>query len=63
MDEIQTFTLQAGTLCKRNGIPFILMEDVLIGCHPNNWPLIRDDLTRGVIEAPSTGDDDSGEKS
>lgn len=61
MDAFTVFTLPARTVCKRNGMPFILMEDVLIGCHPNNWPLIREDLTRDVSEAPSTGDDKASE--
>ena len=46
MDEIneeglQEFTLPAGTVCKRGAIPFELVEDTRIRCHPDNWPLIE----------------------
>lgn len=30
----QTFTLPAGTVCKRGGIPFALQQDTVIQCHP-----------------------------
>lgn len=42
MDDLQEFTLPAGTVCKRGGIPFELTSDTVIQCHPDNWPLIRD---------------------
>lgn len=42
------FTLPAGVVCKRNGIPFELVADVAIRCHPENWPLIRDDFVPEV---------------
>lgn len=42
MAELQTFTLPAGTVCKRNGIPFKLQHATQIECHPDNWELIRD---------------------
>lgn len=38
------FTLPAGTICKRNGIPFQLVADTEIESHPDNWPLIRDEF-------------------
>lgn len=41
MGELQTFTLPAGTACKRNGIPFKLQHATQIECHPGVWPLIR----------------------
>lgn len=42
------FTLPAGAVCKRNGIPFELVADAVIRCHPENWPLIRDDFVPEV---------------
>lgn len=41
MGELQTFTLPAGTVCHRNGIPFALQHATQIECHPGVWPLIR----------------------
>lgn len=41
MTDQQTFTLSAGTVCKRNGIPFKLQHATQIECHPGVWPLIR----------------------
>lgn len=41
MTELHTFTLPAGTVCKRNGIPFRLQHATQIECHPDNWELIR----------------------
>lgn len=41
-DDIEDFTLPAGTLCKRGGLPFVLKEATVIRCHPDNWPTIRD---------------------
>lgn len=41
---MDNFILPAGTVCKRNGIPFMLMTTTLIECHPDSWPLIRDDF-------------------
>lgn len=37
MGELQTFTLPAGTVCHRNGIPFQLLHATQIECHPGNW--------------------------
>lgn len=37
MVELQTFILPAGTVCKRNGIPFTLAYATQIECHPDNW--------------------------
>lgn len=42
MTELHTFTLPAGTVCQRNGIPFRLQHATQIECHPDNWELIRD---------------------
>jgi hypothetical protein len=44
----QTFTLPAGTICKRGGIPFMLMTATLVECHPANWALIRDGFRPSV---------------
>ncbi|MEG2582805.1 hypothetical protein [Comamonas sp.] len=41
MGEQQTFTLPAGTVCKRNSIPFTLQHATQIDCHPGVWPLIK----------------------
>lgn len=41
MGEQQTFTLPAGTVCKRNNISFTLRHATQIDCHPGVWPLIR----------------------
>lgn len=38
----KAFTLPAGTVCKRGGIPFELAAGTVIRCHPETWPLIRD---------------------
>lgn len=41
MSEKATFLLPAGTVCKRNGIPFTLQQATRIECHPGVWPLIK----------------------
>lgn len=41
MAEQQTFTLPAGTVCKRNNISFTLQHATQIDCHPGVWPLIK----------------------
>ena len=41
MGEQQTFTLPAGTVCKRNNISFTLQHATQIDCHPGVWPLIK----------------------
>lgn len=46
--ELASFTLPAGTVCKRNGIPFELAADTVIRCHPDNWPAIRDEFVPTV---------------
>lgn len=54
MDDIQTFTLPAGTVVHRNGIPVFLVADTQISTHVNNWPLIRDEfkpITGGPLSA------------
>lgn len=51
MDDLQDFTLPAGTVCTRGGIPFELAADTVIRCHPDNWPLIRDGFVPEVGEA------------
>ncbi len=48
MGEQQTFTLPAGTVCKRNGIPFALEHSTPINCLPANWELIRDDFKPSI---------------
>lgn len=48
MVELQTFILPAGTVCKRNGIPFTLAYATQIECHPDNWELIRDGFVPSV---------------
>lgn len=35
--ELSIFTLPAGTLCHRNGVPFKLLHAAQIQCHPSNW--------------------------
>ena len=55
MAEPTTFTLPAGTVCKRNGIPFTLMHATQIECHPGVWPLIKGEPPDEVdmsVEAP-----------
>lgn len=47
-DELATFTLLAGTVCKRGGIPFELAADTLIVCHPDNWPLIQEGFVPSI---------------
>lgn len=42
MPDIQVFTLPAGTVCKRGGVPFVLHAATQIECHPDNWPLIQE---------------------
>lgn len=34
------FKLPAGTVCKRSGIPFVLVKDTEIECQPENFSLI-----------------------
>lgn len=41
MGRQQAFTLAAGTVCHRNGIPFKLQQPTRIDCHPGVWPLIK----------------------
>lgn len=38
---LSVFTLPAGTVCHRNGIPFKLQHATQIECHPGVWPLIK----------------------
>lgn len=42
MDELKTFTLPAGAVVKRGGIPFRLSSDTQIECHPENWIAIQE---------------------
>lgn len=53
-DQLDTFTLPAGTVCHRNGIPFQLATDTVIRCHLENWPLIRDGFVPGVAYGATT---------
>jgi hypothetical protein len=54
MGEQQPFTLPAGTVCKRNGIPFKLQHATQIECHPDNWELIKGEPPEAIeVEATS----------
>ncbi len=53
MSTTKVFTLPAGTVCKRGGIPFQLLHATIIECHPDNWPLIRDGFKPGVSYGPT----------
>lgn len=53
MDKTETFTLPAGTVCKRNGIPFELVEDTKISTHPENIKMIREEFVPTVGGAGS----------
>lgn len=48
MDDLQDFVLPAGTVIKLRGIPLELVNDIVVRCHPDNWPLTREQL--GVSE-------------
>ena len=55
MAEPTTFTLPAGTVCKRNGVPFMLQHATQIECAPGVWPLIKGEPPDEVVmsdEAP-----------
>ena len=39
-EPVTTFTLPAGTVCKRNGVPFMLQHATQIECAPGAWTLI-----------------------
>lgn len=62
MDDIQTFTLPAGTVVHRNGIPVFLVADTQISTHVNNWPLIRGDFKPGTGGPLSASDNNSGKQ-
>ena len=49
-------TLPAGTICKRGGVPFELVADTVIRCHPDNWPDIRDGFVPSVSYGPTCVD-------
>ena len=51
MTDLEKFTLPAGTLCKRGAMPFELVADTVIRCHPDNWPDIRDGFVPSVGNA------------
>lgn len=53
MSKTEISTLPAGTICKRGGIPFMLVSATLIECHPGDWPLIRDGFKPGVSYGPT----------
>lgn len=42
MPDAQVFTLPAGAVCNRGGVPFVLHVAAQIECHPENWPLIQE---------------------
>lgn len=48
---MEVFTLPAGTICKRNGIPFAVVKDTAIESTAANWPLIRDDFKPEASDA------------
>lgn len=50
----EIFTLPAGTICKRNGIPFALVEETKISTHPGNIEMIRKGFVPMVDERGST---------
>lgn len=60
MADLQTFTLPAGSVCHRNGLPFVLQHATQVECHPGNWRLISGtppstpdaDPADAAIEAP-----------
>lgn len=56
MDFSNTFTLAAGSVCKRNGLPFKLLHATQIECHPGLWPLIKGEppefAQEEVVRAP-----------
>lgn len=52
MDKPSTFTLPAGTVCKRNGIPFVLQHATQIECHPENWQAILDGFQPSINGQP-----------
>ena len=41
MDKPSTFTLPAGTICMRNGLPFVLQHATQIECNSAIWSLIE----------------------
>lgn len=41
MSDTKTFTLPAGTVCKRNGIPFTLQHATQVECCTDDWTLIQ----------------------
>lgn len=57
--QLETFTLPAGTICKRNGIPFALVEDTKISTHPGNIEMIREEFVPAVGESGSATDSGS----
>lgn len=52
MAKPMTFTLPAGTVCKRNGIPFVLQHATQIECDPAIWPLIEIEPSRSDAAPP-----------
>lgn len=42
-------TLEAGTLCHRNGIPFVLGERTVVQCNPANRPAMLGEIDRARI--------------
>jgi hypothetical protein len=51
--ELTKFTLPAGAVCRRNGLPFALVAETEVLCHPDNWPLIRDGFSSTVSYGPT----------
>lgn len=52
MDKPSTFTLQAGTVCKRNGIPFVLQHATQIECDPAIWSFIEIEPSKSDAAPP-----------
>ena len=52
-DKAEVFVLPAGTICKRNGIPFALLNATQIECHAANWLLMLEGPERGVSYGPT----------
>ncbi len=49
-EPMETFILPAGTVCKRNGIPFELSDATEIRTSPSVWKLIRDDFIPEICD-------------
>lgn len=59
---LETFTLKAGEVVTRNGVPAYLTKDTEIQTHPNNWPLMHASHAIGDPNLPITGPADSSKR-